>query len=163
MQFFENEIKQYTEFALSALNMEIKPCASEFNGKLVRPVTAHIEISGKWQGVISVAMEQELASNLADKMFSCKKGEGSKEEIEDAILEITNVIGGNLKSLLPQPSQLSLPVVDRDEVRLGFPFTEQVSQIDFDHKGSKLKVAIHQANRAETQSQPNYSGASPAQ
>ena len=38
-------------------------------------------------------------------------GEPAEADIADALGEIANVIGGNLKSTLPGPSLLSLPVV----------------------------------------------------
>ncbi len=154
MQFFENEIKQYTEFAMSTLDLEVTPRPAESNEILKHPVTAHIDISGNWQGLVSVVMEQDLARRLAEKMFSCNEGEGSNEEIDDAISEMTNMIGGNLKSLLPQPNQLSLPIVDKEEVRLGFPHMVQISEVAFDCAGSIFKVAIHRVRKTESQNQP---------
>lgn len=115
MQFSENEIRQYAEFAMSTFDFEINPCPTKFDEILERPVTAHIKISGNWQGMVFVVMESDLAQQLAEKMFSCEKGRASKDEINDAISEMTNIIGGNLKSLLPQPCQLSLPIVDKNE------------------------------------------------
>lgn len=150
MQFSENEIRQYAEFAMSTFDFEINPCPTKFDEILERPVTAYIKISGNWQGMVFVVMEWDLAQQLAEKMFSCEKGRASKDEINDAISEMTNIIGGNLKSLLPQPSQLSLPIVDKNEGRLGFPFAEQISQVVFQCLGSKFKVSIHQITKTDS-------------
>jgi len=157
MRFSENEIRQYAEFAMSTLGLEINSCPDKFDEILERPVMAHIEISGKWQGIVSVVMEWNLAQQLAEKMFSREKGEASKEEINDAISEMTNMIGGNLKSLLPQPSQLSLPIVDTNEVHRDFPFMGQVSQVVFKCSGNKFKVAIHQIMKTGSPDQPIHS------
>jgi chemotaxis protein CheX len=154
MQFFEKEIKQVAEFAFSTFDLKINPRPSQSDEILEKPVTSRIEISGGWQGAVSVIIEWDLAQRLAEIMFGCDKGEATKEEMYDAIAEMTNVIGGNIKSLLPQPSQLSLPVVDKMEVRLGFPLSEQVSQVAFDCGTSKFKVDIHQATTTQIQAQP---------
>jgi len=151
MRFSENEIRQYAEFAMSTLDLEINPCPAKFDETFERPVMAHIKISGKWQGIVSVVMEWNLAQQLAEKMFSREKGEASKEEINDAISEMTNMIGGNLKSLLPQPSQLSLPIVGTNEVHQVFPFMKQVSQVIFKCSESKFKVVIYQSTKTELQ------------
>ena len=86
-------------------------------------------------------------------MFSIEKGKVTDDEINDALSEMINIIGGNLKSLLPQPSQLSIPIVDKDEVPLGFPFTEQVAQVVFECLGSKFMVTIHQVADNKLQNQ----------
>jgi len=113
MQFFENEIKEYAEFAWSTLDLKITPSSGQFKGN---SITANIQISGQWQGVIALTIEHELAQQLAVKMFSIEKGQVTDEEINDALSEMINIIGGNLKSLLPQPNQLSLHDTVEEEI-----------------------------------------------
>jgi len=162
MRFSENEIKKYAEFAMSTLGLEVTPCPTKFDEILERPARAHIKISGKWQGIVSVVMERNLARQLAEKMFSLEKADASKEEINDAISEMTNMIGGNLKSLLPQPSQLSLPIVDTND-DLDFSFMKQVSQVVFKCLENKFKVAIYQIMETDSQHQPTHSETSTVQ
>ena len=95
-------------------------------------------------------------------MFSIEKGQVTDEEINDALSEMINIIGGNLKSLLPQPNQLSLPMVDLKGTGTHFPFTEQRSQVVFDCVGKKFMVSIHQATDKKTQNQPSEAETSPA-
>jgi len=135
MQFFENKIKEYAEFAWSTLDLKITPSSGQFKGN---SITANIQISGQWQGVIALTIEHDLAQQLAVKMFSIEKGQVTDEEINDALSEMINIIGGNLKSLLPQPNQLSLPMVDLKGTGTHFPFTEQRSQVVFDCVGKKV-------------------------
>ena len=44
-------------------------------------------------------------------MFGSAPDVVTDAEVVDALGELTNMIGGNVKSLLPAPSQLSLPMV----------------------------------------------------
>ena len=46
-------------------------------------------------------------------MFGMEPDEVSADEVADAVGELTNMVGGNIKSLLPEPSLLSLPTVSR--------------------------------------------------
>jgi Chemotaxis phosphatase CheX len=70
-------------------------------------LSANITIEGAFNGSVSVAVGRELAVRAAGVMF-----EGSAvgdEEVDATLLEITNMIGGNVKALLDQPSRLGLP------------------------------------------------------
>lgn len=143
MQFFENEIKEYAEFAWSTLDFKITPSSGQLNEDLGNSISANIQISGQWQGIIALMIEHDLAQQLAVKMFSIEKGQVTDREINDALLEMINIIGGNLKSLLPQPNQLALPMIELKGNRVQFPFTEKLSEIVFDCLGGKFMVSIH--------------------
>jgi chemotaxis protein CheX len=144
MQFFENEIKEYTEFAWSTLGLKITPSSEQFQEKSENLVTANIQINGEWKGIVALKFEHSLAKQLAVKMFSMEEEQVTDEEINDAVSEMVNIIGGNLKSILPQPNQLSLPMVDFKGTGLHFPFTELRSQSVFDCAGKLFEVTIHQ-------------------
>jgi chemotaxis protein CheX len=144
MQFFENEIKEYAEFAWSTLDLKITPSSEQFHEKSKNSVTANIQISGEWQGIVALKIEHHLAKQLAAKMFSMEEEQITDDEINEAVSEMVNIIGGNLKSLLPQPNQLSLPMVDMKGTGIQYPFTKQLSQSVFDCDGKIFEITIHQ-------------------
>jgi chemotaxis protein CheX len=74
-------------------------------------VTGCIQVTGAWQGAVTVDCSGALARRVASIMFGQDAVEVTSEQIRDAIGELTNIIGGHIKSLLPGPSQLSLPAV----------------------------------------------------
>jgi chemotaxis protein CheX len=155
MQFFENEIKEYARFAWSTLDLKITPCEWQPDESSENLVTANIQISGEWQGVVAIILERGLAQQLAMKMFSLEKEQVTDEDISDSVSEIMNIIGGNLKSILSQPNQLGLPIVDVKGARLDFPFTKQLSQVAFECMGKKFSVDIHQVTDQKHQNQPS--------
>ncbi len=69
-----------------------------------------VRIAGTWQGTVGVHCGPELAANLASIMFGRRPELLSPEMISDALGEITNMISGCIKSLLPGPCTLSLPM-----------------------------------------------------
>lgn len=70
---------------------------------------ASISIEGAWNGVVVVCCSQRLAQRVAAAMFQCDSEEMREALWSDALGEIANIIGGNVKALLPSPSKLGLP------------------------------------------------------
>jgi chemotaxis protein CheX len=70
-----------------------------------------VTVSGEWQGSVLLACPAQLARMAASAMFDVPAGELDDQEVADALGELTNMIGGNIKSLIPGPSRLSMPAV----------------------------------------------------
>jgi chemotaxis protein CheX len=95
--------------------------ATMLNIELVRDVTpppsdeehllAAVQITGEWVGSAILALSPELASTTASVMLGTPAGSAHEDDLRDVAAELVNMIGGNLKSLLPAPSYLSLPTV----------------------------------------------------
>jgi chemotaxis protein CheX len=60
-----------------------------------------------------VECEAAVAVKLSCVLLGIEQGEASEADIADTLGEIVNVIGGNLKNVLPGPTLMSLPVVAR--------------------------------------------------
>ncbi len=71
---------------------------------------AEISISGKWKGSVTVSTCETLGQRIAGQMFRKEDDAVTGEDVVDALTELTNIIAGNIKAILPGPSQLSLPV-----------------------------------------------------
>jgi len=77
--------------------------------------SGHVKISGAFSGVIVLTCSRQFAHHAAKSMF----GESSPqdEDAREALAELTNVTGGNVKCLLSNlvssVCQLSLPEVTR--------------------------------------------------
>ncbi|MFN3713484.1 MAG: chemotaxis protein CheX [Alcanivoracaceae bacterium] len=70
---------------------------------------ALVSISGAWQGVVEVRVTGTMGRRIAALMFRCATQEVDDDKLRDALDEVANIIGGNVKALLPSPSQLSIP------------------------------------------------------
>lgn len=70
-----------------------------------------INITGGWIGCITISLCSEAAEAVAAAMLQLPIDEVSESDRYDVIGELANVVGGNLKSVLPGPSDLSLPTV----------------------------------------------------
>lgn len=70
-----------------------------------------VAVTGGWRGWVLLACPTRLARTAASAMFDRPAEALTDDEVADALGELTNMIGGNLKSLLPGPSRLSMPAV----------------------------------------------------
>lgn len=74
-------------------------------------LTACVQIAGTWQGAVTIACSDAFARQTASAMFALAPESVTVADARDALGELTNILGGNLKSILPGPSFLSLPIV----------------------------------------------------
>lgn len=77
--------------------------------------SATISIGGPWTATLEVTMSDTLAARFAGALLDCDPTTLTQEDIDDAIGELANVVGGNVKGILDEGSiaTLSLPVVSR--------------------------------------------------
>lgn len=74
-------------------------------------ILSAVHIVGQWTGSVVLAMAQPVARGAAAAMLQMPDTDVTPTDLNDVASELTNMIGGNLKSLLPGPSFLSLPTI----------------------------------------------------
>ncbi|MBT5028582.1 MAG: chemotaxis protein CheX [Nitrospinaceae bacterium] len=145
MENFESEICQYTEnIWKSILELDVKKTPDEdYTPNAGEDVLAGcVHISGQWEGTVTLDCTLELAKKVASIMFKMPEDEVPSDLIQDALGELTNMTGGNIKSLLPEPCFLSLPAVTMTQHGLRIPGSETVSTVTFKCWGFKFKVSV---------------------
>jgi chemotaxis protein CheX len=74
-------------------------------------LTGSVRISGTWEGRVVMCVPFSLARECGAHMHGRVAAALTDDDVSDAWGELVNVVGGNLKALLPSPSQLALPEV----------------------------------------------------
>jgi CheY-specific phosphatase CheX len=92
----------------------IGTCASTGNS-----MTALIEFTGAYPAALLLQCSTEQARQIA-RLFM---GPDSEEESRDAMMELLNMVAGNLKVILPAGTQTTLPAVIEDVDRRFFDGT----------------------------------------
>ncbi len=82
-------------------------------------VRASVDIRGEWDGAVTLEMSPAAALTAARTMLTVS--EVDHEDVLDALGELVNMIGGNIKSLLPSGSVLGLPMVSSAPVSPSAP------------------------------------------
>lgn len=102
-----------------------------------------VGIAGRWDGAVIVDCATAVAHELASTMFGVPADEVGRDQVEDALGELANMIGGNLKALLPSPCALSLPtVVEGRDYRVRVPGATIVRDVHFTLPGGGLRVLV---------------------
>jgi chemotaxis protein CheX len=116
-----------------------------------RTFTGCVQITGAWEGAVTVHCSERLARLLTAAMFMVDPDDTSAEEVTDALGELANMVGGNVKALLPEPCRISLPAVaDGMDYRLSVPGARPVSAVTWTCGGEPLMVRLLERRIPET-------------
>ena len=106
-------------------------------------ISSWVEIVGPWNGAVVIT----TARATAEELSRCLLKEHAPpvldiEDIEDGLGELANVIGGNVKAVLPGPSVLGLPEVgDAPEVT----DPADVCRLDVLWRGQSMTISVQGA------------------
>ena len=75
-------------------------------------VSAWVDITGPWTGSVVLTCAPATAAALTESVLMTRPPTVvDQEDVEDALGELANVLGGNIKSVLPGESRLGLPQI----------------------------------------------------
>lgn len=104
-----------------------------------------VHILGDWHGSVSLQCSRSLARRAAGLFFQMDQEQIGREAVEDALRELTNMTGGNLKTTLGERCVLTVPKVH--EVH-GFDFAlpecRELAVKYFETLGETLVVRVHE-------------------
>lgn len=146
MSVGENEIIEVTNVVWeSMLGIELAPCGDDVPEPVPGPfLTGCVLINGAFEGGVTIQMPLPTARYLAGLMFGMETDDVSDEETTDAIGELANMVGGNLKALVAQPSKISLPsVTEGTDYRVTIPGTAVAHRCTFVCEGMPVLVSLH--------------------
>ncbi len=126
--------------------LQLPVCTGDAGGSIAtshRQMAAFVQISGRWDGTVSLHCTQDFAAVVAAKMFNIRPNDVTPRDELDALGELANMIGGNLKSLLPSPSHLSLPtVIDGASYSARVPGSRVVSRHHYETAGHPFSIRV---------------------
>jgi chemotaxis protein CheX len=108
-------------------------------------IVGAVRVTDAWFGAVVLEMTPGLARSVAATMFDSSPDVVTDPEVVDALGELTNMIGGNVKSLLPAPSQLSLPMVSESVWPTTVPGSVAVCRIAFSVGTDVAHISVWQS------------------
>lgn len=116
------------------------------DGPLVKEanlINSCVHITGAWRGTVVLVLPHAVALNAAAGMFAAPAADMTALHVHDAVGELGNMIGGNLKALLPPPCFLSLPSVTHGrEVEMNIIGGRCVAKRSFETADGIFLVAV---------------------
>jgi len=117
------------------------------------PATGHrrwsgcIALSGEWRGAVTVSCIDPLARIVTGAMFGIEPTDATDAEIQDAIGELANILGGQTKQVLGDRCVLGLPVViEGDNFESTVPGSHAVVTLPFRCESHPMDVSVVGAN-----------------
>ena len=133
----------------SLLGTEIHAAAYSAGMESDGALVGCIHVTGPAGGVVTLRCSHILARQAAAAMFQKAPADVQLSEEQDALAELTNIVGGNFKALLSDGHHLSLPiVVEGADFRTRFVGTELAAHVAFDCGGVSLVASFFHSSPA---------------
>lgn len=111
-------------------------------------MTGIVQISGGFSGAVHLICGRSVVRVAAARMFSVPEGELADEDLRDALGELTNMVGGNVKTLLPGSEFLSLPtVIEGSDYGVARLDSDLVASTEASHRGKPLRACLFTDHR----------------
>jgi chemotaxis protein CheX len=112
-------------------------------------VAALVSITGGWDGHVVFGCSAPASRTAAAQLLAIPEDELEEPDVADAVGELANMIGGNIKSLLPGPSALTLPLVSLGGAALHLPSSTEVVRLDLAWQGQPIHVSVWASNTTQ--------------
>ncbi|MDZ4672900.1 MAG: chemotaxis protein CheX [Gemmatimonadota bacterium] len=143
MQFLEEEISQVASTVWESVLGIGLIRRGDTPPRPTRVVSGCVQFTGAWEGACVIECSAEFARRAAATMFGIEPSAATVSDTQDAIGELANMTGGNVKALLPEPCRLSLPTVaEGTDLSTRVPGGELVTTVAFDCEGGPLVVRL---------------------
>jgi chemotaxis protein CheX len=144
----ENDLAEMVEQVwVSYLDPEgVSPLTPTGDEKQPSEVHSSVSISGSWTGHVVYASSTVAARKAAAAFLAMEADEVSPEDVSDVLGELANIVGGNVKAMLPTGCFLSLPqVVLAPESATKYPNAERISGLYGVWEGEPVSVSMWQS------------------
>jgi chemotaxis protein CheX len=109
-------------------------------------VAASVSITGGWSGHVVFGCSVAASRSAAAQLLMMGEDELAEADVADAVGELANMVGGNIKSLLPGPSALTLPLVSLGGAALHLPSSTEAIRLDMTWQGEPIRVSVWASN-----------------
>jgi chemotaxis protein CheX len=114
-------------------------------------LTCSVVIRGAFHGTVLWLPTERFAKWAAARMLAIPESSLAASDVEDAMAELCNIVGGAAKGLLPGPSSLSMPRVTRGSRFTDEPSCSEVAcKLMFNCEQERLEVRIEQDDGPES-------------
>lgn len=111
--------------------------------RTVTGFTAAVYYAGEWQGALLIECSAEQALHWTARQIDLPNDACLADDVRDALGELTNVLAGNLKPLLPKGVGLSMPsVVEGSDYGLHLCGGNLFERLDFADEHGAFRVTF---------------------
>jgi len=144
----ENDLAEMVEQVwMSYLDPEgVSPLIPTYDENQPSEVHSSVSITGSWTGHVVYASSTAAARRAAAAFLALETDEVSQDDLADVLGELANIVGGNVKAMLPPGALLSLPqVVLAPDSAARYPNAERISGVYGVWDGEPVSVSMWQS------------------
>lgn len=124
----------------------VSPLIPTYDENQPSEVHSSVSITGSWNGVVVYASSTTAAKRAAAAFLATGEDEVSAEDLSDVLGELANIVGGNVKAMLPAGAMLSLPqVVLAPESATKYPGAQRVTGLYGVWEGEPVSISMWQS------------------
>lgn len=130
------------------LGDEVPPYAAPHDGSPLN-VCASVSVTGEWSGHVVIGCGTDVGRQIAAGFLMADEADINDDDLSDAMGEFANVVGGNVKSMMPGPSKLSLPVAVIGDAKNRHPGAVETTRVELCWHDAPLVVSVWSAEKGE--------------
>ena len=121
----------------------VNPLIPNYDENQPSEVHSSVSISGSWHGHVVYASSTLAARRAAAAFLAMGEAEVSDDDVSDVLGELANIVGGNVKAMLPTGAFLSLPMVMlAPQSATKYPSAVRISGIYGTWEGEPVSVSM---------------------
>jgi chemotaxis protein CheX len=121
----------------------VSPLIPTYDENQPSEVHSSVSITGSWTGYVVYASSTQAARRAAGAFLAMDASEVSQDDLSDVLGELANIVGGNVKAMLPPGALLSLPqVVLAPESTARYPNTRRIGGVYGLWEGEPVSVSM---------------------
>jgi chemotaxis protein CheX len=114
------------------VDMEAAPCEAHSPGAEMNAIASLLEYSEPCEGEMLIECSPNLAFHFTSRLMSIELPTELNPDVIDAMGELVNMIGGNLKALMPEETTISAPhVLTGKEIETLLALRQRISRVCF--------------------------------
>lgn len=112
------------------------------NGADENVLKSYVNVSGEWEGTVVVECSAAITQHAAAMMFGTDSDEMSGDDLQDALNELTRLVGKRIQTHLPAAGKLSAP-----KPLKGSEIAEMrgVQEVELNCEGRPVKISVFQS------------------
>lgn len=112
-------------------------------------MAATVPYYGDWRGAVIVRVDAPLARIVGSRMFMIPEDELTDADVQDAVGEVCNMIGGNLRAHLSRTCELGTPTIATGTgLHVCVPDTHALARIRYRSEDCGVEVTLLQQQAA---------------
>lgn len=127
------------------LGFDVDFSAQQFDGQSAENILGTLSISGERTAGVRIEATPDAARAIGSRLFHMSEDQLSEEDLLDAIGEVTNIIGGNVKGAFGAECDLSLPRACRLGSLADTPSIADVTAVTIRCNQHPLRVSVSES------------------